>query len=108
MKRMFEAKKLMSNAGSLEKSGGLGNTPWVKAKPMISRPDEPVEQDAGGERGGDRRVARVGDRHPGQEQLGDVAAAEREHVVDGVADHVGAPHVAPAHPPVRVGGPHRR
>src|ERR1700743_2943087 len=36
--RMCEAKKLMSNAGSLEKSGGLGNTPWVKAKHMMSRP----------------------------------------------------------------------
>ncbi len=38
VKRMWEAKKLMSKAGSLEKSGGLGNTPCVKAKHMISRP----------------------------------------------------------------------
>ena len=38
VKRMWEAKKLMSNAGSLEKSGGLGNTPCVNAKPMISSP----------------------------------------------------------------------
>ena len=38
MKRMFEAKKLMSNAGSFEKSGGLGNTPWVNAKHITSRP----------------------------------------------------------------------
>ena len=38
MKRMCEAKKLMSKAGSLEKSGGLGNTPWVKAKHMTSTP----------------------------------------------------------------------
>ena len=28
----------MSKAGSLEKSGGLGNTPWVNAKHMISSP----------------------------------------------------------------------
>ena len=38
VKRMFEAKKLMSNAGSLEKSGGLGNTPWVNAKHITSSP----------------------------------------------------------------------
>ena len=38
VKRMCEAKKLMSNAGRLEKSGGLGNTPWVNAKPITSRP----------------------------------------------------------------------
>ena len=35
---MWEAKKLMSNAGSLEKSGGLGNTPWVNANPITSTP----------------------------------------------------------------------
>ena len=35
---MFDAKKLMSKAGSLEKSGGLGNTPWVKAKHMTRSP----------------------------------------------------------------------
>ena len=35
---MFEAKKLMSNAGSFEKSGGLGNTPWVNAKHITSSP----------------------------------------------------------------------
>ena len=28
----------MSKAGSLEKSGGLGNTPCVNAKHMTSRP----------------------------------------------------------------------
>ena len=28
----------MSNAGSFEKSGGLGKTPWVKAKHMTSNP----------------------------------------------------------------------
>src|SRR5436305_1852254 len=38
VKRMLAAKKLMSKAGSLEKSGGFGNTPWVKAKPMTSSP----------------------------------------------------------------------
>ena len=38
VKRMFEAKKLMSKAGSLEKSGGLGNTPWVNAKHITSNP----------------------------------------------------------------------
>ena len=35
---MLEAKKLMSKAGSFEKSGGLGNTPWVNAKHMINSP----------------------------------------------------------------------
>ncbi len=35
MKRMFEAKKARSNAGSLEKSGGFGNAPCVKAKVRI-------------------------------------------------------------------------
>ena len=35
---MLAAKMLMSKAGSLEKSGGLGNTPWVKAKHMINKP----------------------------------------------------------------------
>ena len=38
MNRMCEAKKLMSKAGSLEKSGGLGNTPWVNAKHITSTP----------------------------------------------------------------------
>ena len=38
VKRGFEAKKLMSKAGSLEKSGGLGKTPWVNAKHMINSP----------------------------------------------------------------------
>ncbi len=38
VKRGCEAKKLMSNAGSLEKSGGLGNIPCVNAKPITSRP----------------------------------------------------------------------
>ena len=33
VKRMCDAKKLMSNAGSFEKSGGFGNTPCVNAKP---------------------------------------------------------------------------
>ena len=32
MKRGCEAKNARSNAGSLEKSGGFGNTPWVNAK----------------------------------------------------------------------------
>ena len=32
MNRVCEAKYERSNAPSLEKSGGLGNTPWVKAK----------------------------------------------------------------------------
>ena len=31
-KRGCEAKKARSKAGSLEKSGGFGNTPWVNAK----------------------------------------------------------------------------
>ena len=35
MKRGLEAKKARSPAGSLEKSGGFGNAPWVKAKAMI-------------------------------------------------------------------------
>ena len=35
---MFEAKKLMSNAGSFEKSGGLGNTPCVNANAITSSP----------------------------------------------------------------------
>ena len=38
MNRMFEAKKLMSKAGSLEKSGGLGKTPCVNAKHITSSP----------------------------------------------------------------------
>ncbi len=38
VKRMLAAKKLMSKAGSLEKSGGLGNTPWVNAKHITSSP----------------------------------------------------------------------
>ena len=38
VKRMLDAKKLMSNAGSFEKSGGFGNTPCVNAKHMISSP----------------------------------------------------------------------
>ena len=38
MKRMFEAKKEMSNAGSCEKFGGFGKTPWVKAKATTSTP----------------------------------------------------------------------
>ena len=29
------AKNARSNAGSLEKSGGFGNTPWVNAKARI-------------------------------------------------------------------------
>ena len=32
MKRGLEAKNARSKAGSLEKSGGFGNTPWVNAK----------------------------------------------------------------------------
>ena len=38
MKRTCAAKKLMSNAGSFEKSGGLGNTPWVNEKTITSSP----------------------------------------------------------------------
>ena len=47
MKRMCEAKKLMSKAGSLEKSGGLGNTPWVKAKHITSSPMNQSNSDPG-------------------------------------------------------------
>ena len=32
MKRGCDAKNDRSNASSLEKSGGFGNTPWVNAK----------------------------------------------------------------------------
>ena len=35
MKRGCEAKKARSKAGSFEKSGGLGNAPWLKAKMRI-------------------------------------------------------------------------
>jgi len=35
---MCEAKKLMWNAASLDKSGGFGNTPWVNAKHITSTP----------------------------------------------------------------------
>ncbi len=35
---MCEAKKLMSKAGNFEKSGGLGNTPCVKAKAITRTP----------------------------------------------------------------------
>ena len=35
MKRGCEAKNARSNAGSLEKSGGLGNAPWVNANSRI-------------------------------------------------------------------------
>ncbi len=35
---MLAAKKLISKAGSFEKSGGLGNTPWVNAKHITSTP----------------------------------------------------------------------
>ena len=108
MKRMFEAKKLMSNAGSLAKSGGFGNTPWVNAKPITSTPMNQSKIEPGRERGGDRRIAAGRNRDPGQEQLGDVPAPEREHVVDRVADHVGAPDVAPADLLARVGGAQRR
>ena len=34
----FEAKYERSKASSLEKSGGLGNTPWVKAKMRMQTP----------------------------------------------------------------------
>ena len=39
-KRGCEAKKLRSKAPSLEKSGGLGKTPWLKAKARMNRPIE--------------------------------------------------------------------
>ena len=35
MKRGFEAKNARSPAGSFEKSGGLGNAPWLKANARI-------------------------------------------------------------------------
>ncbi len=38
MNRGCEAKNARSNAGSFEKSGGLGNTPWLKAKMRMSVP----------------------------------------------------------------------
>ncbi len=38
MKRGWLAKKLRSNALSFEKSGGLGNTPWVNANVRMNTP----------------------------------------------------------------------
>ena len=35
MKRGCDAKNARSNAGSLEKSGGFGNAPWVNANSRI-------------------------------------------------------------------------
>ena len=35
VKRGCEAKNARSNAGSWEKSGGFGNTPWLNAKARI-------------------------------------------------------------------------
>ncbi len=107
MKRMCEAKKLMSNAGSFEKSGRLREHALREREAHHQHAHEPVEDHPGRERGRDRRIAARRDRHPRQEQLRDVAAAEREHVVDRVADHVGAPDVAPADASPRVRGPDR-
>ena len=38
MKRGWPAKNDRSNASSFAKSGGLGNTPWVKAKVRMKTP----------------------------------------------------------------------
>ena len=96
VKRGCEAKKLMSNAGSLEKSGGLGNTPCVNAKHMHEQAHEPVEDRRPvHERGDDRRVARLGgiDMRV-RKSCTSVAAAEREHLVDRRTPTMYAPHTS--------------
>ena len=90
-KRGCEAKKLRSKAPSLEKSGGLGKTPWLKAKARMNSAHRGVEAELHEERGGDRRVGRVRDRGLDQEELDDVAAARRHDVVEAVGGDVGAP-----------------
>ena len=40
VKRGCDAKNAMSVAGSLEKSGGLGNTPWVNANASTKPPTQ--------------------------------------------------------------------
>ena len=59
MKRGCEAKNARSKAGSLEKSGGFGNTPWVNAKARIGIAMQRSKISSTAKRGGDRRIARV-------------------------------------------------
>ena len=94
----------MSNELSFEKSGGLGKTPWVKAKISTSDPDADVEDRLDEEGRGDRRVARAGDRGLRQEQLDDVPAAGGHDVVEADGRDVGAPDASALERDGGVGG----
>ena len=94
----------MSNELSFEKSGGLGNTPCVNAKISTSTPTHDVEDRLHEERGGDRRIARAGNRGAREEQLDDVPAARGHDVVEADRREVRAPDAPPLEADRRIGG----
>ena len=94
----------MSNAFSLAKSGGFGNTPWVNAKISTSTPTHDVERRLDEERRGHRGVASSRGSSSSQEQLDHVAAARGHDVVEADGGHSRRPRSAATGSAPRVGG----